>query len=133
MTKLDSIKQQINKSDKLIFEFLSNANNIQKLLPVEKIENWNSNDKFCSFHIKGLTTLEIEIQEKTEFSIIKYKNSTGKPFVFEMIFLISKIDDETSETQIIFNADLNTTLKFLVSTPLTNLLDIMNNNIKTAF
>ena len=133
MTKLESQKQIINFSDENMFKLVSNANNLIKLLPIEKIENWTSTENSCSFHIKGLTTLEIEVYEKSEFTIVKYKNSIEKPFAFEMHFLISKIDSETSETQIILNADLNMTLKFLVSTPLKNLLDIMNKNIKNAF
>jgi hypothetical protein len=133
MTKLESQKQIVNFSAENVFNLVSNATNLIKLLPAEKIENWTSTQNSCSFHIKGLTTLEIEIQEKTEFTIVKYKNSIEKPFAYEMHFLINKIDSETSETQIILNADLNMTLKFLVSTPLKNLLDIMNNNIKDAF
>ena len=133
MTKLESQKQIINFSDENMFKLVSNANNLIKLLPIEKIENWTSTENSCSFHIKGLTTLEIEVYEKSEFTIVKYKNSIEKPFAFEMHFLISEIDSETSETQIILNADLNMTLKFLVSTPLTNLVDIMNKNIQNAF
>lgn len=132
MTKLESKKQTLNCYAKTIYDFVSDSNNIIKLLPEDKIENWISTKKSCSFHIKGLTTLSIEIFEKEEFSFVKYKNSSEKPFSFELLFIIEQTSNETSETLIILNADLNTTLKFLISTPLNNLLEIMNNNIKSA-
>jgi len=44
----------INTSDEVLFNLLSDLNNLKDFLPTEKIENWNATSDSCSFKIKGL-------------------------------------------------------------------------------
>ena len=43
----------INTSDEILFNLLSDLNNLKDFLPAEKIENWNATSDNCSFKIKG--------------------------------------------------------------------------------
>jgi len=58
MTRIESEMQTINSSIETVFNFLSNFNNFEKLMP-EQIINWKSTEDTCSFTIKGMTDLSM--------------------------------------------------------------------------
>ena len=69
MTKFTSPEVIINRSAKDFFNKIGNLNNLEKIMPSE-IENFTSTDSSCSFKMKGMPELALEITEKIEFSKI---------------------------------------------------------------
>lgn len=124
MTRIESDKSVINKTDRAIFNFLSNFNNFQKLMP-EQVTNWQSTEDDCKFTISGMATLGMKISEKNPNDYIKViRNETG-PFDFTLEVYIKKNTEKDSEVQLAFNADLNPMLKMMAVKPLTNFLNIL--------
>jgi len=123
MTRIESEKRNINKSSEIIFNFLSNFNNFETLMP-DKVVDWKSDKDTCSFTISGLASLGMRIIDKTPNSYIKIIDEGKVPFKFD--FIINIIEkNKSSEVQLIFDADLNTMLKMVAVKPLRNFLNML--------
>ncbi len=128
MTRIESDKVTINKTAKEIFDFLSDFNNFQKLMP-EQVVEWKSTADECSFTIKGMATLGMKIVEKTPNSLIKVVKNGSAPFDFSMSCMIDDLQQQCA-VQLAFDADLNPMMKMMASKPLTNFLNILVNKLK---
>ena len=78
MTRLESDKVTVNKTAKEVFDFLSDFNNYQRLMP-EQVTDWKSTTDECSFTIKGMASLGMKMKEKTpNISIVIEKNGKAR-------------------------------------------------------
>ncbi|HBF87750.1 MAG TPA: hypothetical protein DDX39_03825 [Bacteroidales bacterium] len=130
MTKLESKKNVLSVSAKQIYEFVENCNNFIKLLPEEKIENWSSTKDSCKFRIKNLSSLSLRVSDKIEYSQVSFIDNGEAPFELKMNFIFEEISANSCQSQVSFEADLNPVLKMMATTPLSNLLNIINDNLK---
>ena len=131
MKKIESEKKTINCSQEKIFNFLSDFNNFGLLMP-EQIINWQSTEKTCSFTIKGLADLSMRISEVIPYNSISITSGEKTPFSFTLECLLEKLNNEQTETQLIFNANLNPMLSMMASKPLENLVNILNDKLKVV-
>ncbi len=123
MTRIESDKRKIDKSSEIIFNFLSDFNNFETIMP-DKVVDWKSDNESCSFTISGLASLGMRITEKTPNTFIKIVDEGKVPFKFD--FLVNITDNgNSSEVQLIFDADLNTMLKMVAVKPLRNFLNML--------
>ena len=131
MTRIESDKTQINKSQSEAFSFLSDFNNYQKLMP-EQVVDWTSTETECSFTIKGMASLGMKMVEKKPESEIKIIKNGKAPFDFELHCIIEPANGNPNNCnlQLFFNADLNPFLKMMAEKPLKNFLNILVNNFK---
>src|SRR5882724_4790864 len=93
MTRIESDKTTITKSAKEVFDFLSDFNNFQKLMP-EQVVDWKSTTDECTFTIKGMATLGMKIVEKTPNSLIKVIKNGSAPFDFTLSCMIDDLQDQ---------------------------------------
>jgi len=130
MTRIESDKHNIDKNSEVIFNFLSDFNNFETLMP-DKVVDWKSDSDSCSFTISGLASLGMRITEKTPNTFIKIVDEGKVPFKF--VFLINIADnDNSSEVQLIFDADLNTMLKMVAVKPLRNFLNMLLDELQVV-
>jgi len=132
MVRIESEIQNISKPAETVFNFLSNFNNFEKLMP-EQIINWKSTEDTCSFTIKGMTDLSMRITKRTEFSEIIMQSDGKTPFEYELISLLTAESDQKCSSQLIFNAELNAVMSMMVNKPLENFVNILNQRLKTMF
>ena len=128
MTRLESDTVTVNKTAKEVFEFLSDFNNYQRLMP-EQVTDWKSTADDCSFTIKGMASLAMKMKEKTPFSSVVIERNGKAPFDF---LLTCQLADKQAECEVrlYFDADLNPMLKMMASKPLTNFLNLMASKLK---
>jgi hypothetical protein len=129
MKAIESEKLIINNSQEKIYQFLSNFNNFGKLMP-EQIINWQSTETTCSFTIKGMTDLSMQIKEKMPFHTILISSYGKTPFEFELKCSFEALDTNKTESQLIFFADLNPMLSMMASKPLQNFVNMLNVRLK---
>ena len=128
MTQLQSDKVVLNKTAKEVFDFLSDFNNYQRLMP-EQVVDWKSTADECSFTIKGMGSLGMKIVEKhPDTSVIIHKHGKA-PFDFKLHCNIVNLPSQC-EVQLVFDADLNPMLQLVASKPLTNFLNILASRLK---
>jgi len=99
------------------------------LMP-EQIINWQSTETNCSFTIKGMTDLSMQIKEKMPFHTILITSFGKTPFEFELKCSFEAINANQTESQLIFFADLNPMLSMMASKPLQNFVNMLNVRLK---
>lgn len=130
MTRIDSEEVTLNKSPEEVFNFLSDFNNLQQLMP-EQVTDWQSTETDCSFTIKGMASLGMELDEKTPHSQIKMKRKGKAPFDFNLFCnIIATAQNSETKIQLAFDAGLNPFLKMMAEKPLRNFLNILVENYK---
>jgi len=129
MGKIKSETVLINKSAEAIFGFLSNFNNFQHLMP-SQVTDWKSTEDSCSFTIQGMTSLGMRIKERQPFSRIIIIPEGKVPFNFELQCLFTDKENNQTEAQLIFDADMNPMLSMMATKPLTNFVNILVQQLK---
>ena len=130
MTRIESDVTSVNKSPEEIYNFLSNFNNFQKLMP-EQVTNWQSTEEEGSFTIAGMASLGMKIAEKTPHSLIKVIRNGKAPFDFGLDCIIKESSPGQSSVQLAFDADLNPMMKMMAVKPLTNFLNLLVGKLST--
>jgi hypothetical protein len=131
MTRIESEKMLINKSQSEVFSFLGDFNNYQSMMP-EQVTDWKSTADECSFTIKGMASLGMKIISKTPETEIKIIKNGKAPFDFVLFCMIEPSGNNTNSSflQLIFDADLNPFLKMMAEKPLQNFLNLLVNKYK---
>lgn len=130
MTKIESNHANIQASAEKVFNFIIDFNNIQQLLPQDKISDWQSDFDQCSFKIQNAAIIPLVKKSSIPHSKIFIESGEKAPFPFTLeVNIIQKSENET-EGFLIFEGDINPFLKMMVMTPLTNLFNYMTDRLK---
>lgn len=129
MTRIESDAVLINKPPEKVFDFLSDMNNLEKLMP-EQVVNWKSNKDSCTFTIKEMADLSLKIIERAPYKKILMESGDKAPLKFIMETEISKINENQSYGRIILNAELNTMMEMLAKKPLQNFVNMLAGKLK---
>lgn len=129
--KLETDWKTVNAKPEAIFAFLSDMNNMQKLMP-EQVINWTSDEESCQFMIKGMAELGMKITNKTESSSIMMSSHGKVPFPFTLEVLIQPAA-ENSEAKINFDGEVNAFLRMMVEKPLSNFFGMLLDGLAKQF
>jgi carbon monoxide dehydrogenase subunit G len=131
MTKIESKRVAVSASPEKVSAFLTNTDNIQKLLPEGKYSDWKSDGTVCSFKIQGAYTIGLRIKEIISNTNVIYESTEGSPFAFTLNTHISPTETG-SEAYLLCDAQLNPFLEMIVKGPLKSLFDYMADRCTTA-
>ncbi len=129
LTKIESEKVEIDNAAENIFNYLSDFNNFEKLMP-SQVTNWTSTADECSFTINGMATIGMKIIEKAPFSKISIISNGKVPFEFKLFVLITEKDASSSVGQLTFESDMNPMIKMMVEKPLGNFFNMLAQKMK---
>jgi len=134
MGKVDfqSHKVQLQVPVVQAFDFLSDMNNFQKLMP-EQVINWKSTEESCSFDIKGMAHISLEREELIPHRLIRIKSVAETPINLEIRGILENQSESQTLAFVELTADLNPMLKLMASGPLQNLVNIMADRLESAF
>ncbi len=120
MTTFES-KTNINRPVNEVYQFLSDMNNHQQLMP-ENIVDWTSTADEARFNIQNMGKLALKIDSRVENAEINIIPSEKPPFDLQLNW---KLDYAGPHTEVLFTitAELNTMMKMLASGPLQKLAD----------
>jgi hypothetical protein len=124
MTKIESTKVNVDCSAKDCYEFLSDLNNYELLLPKDKISNWESDEKKCSFKIQKTYKLSLVYKNGLPNNEIHLVSGENSPFSFSLNIIIVE-SPGSCNVQLLCEADINPFLKMMVEKPLNNLFNYM--------
>jgi hypothetical protein len=129
LTKIDSEIVEINNSAENIFNYLSDFNNFEKLMPPQ-VTNWKSTSEECTFTINGMATIGMKIIGTAPFTQISIISNGKVPFEFKLFVLLNQKDAANCTGQIKFESELNMMLKMMVEKPLTNFFNMLAQRMK---
>lgn len=120
MTNIES-KVTIQKPAAQVYQFLTDLNNHQQLMP-ENIYNWTSTADEARFTIQNMAKLALKVGNRVENQEILIIPAEEPPFAMELKWTLQHNGAGTDVTYKIA-ADLNMMMKMLVSGPLQKLAD----------
>lgn len=129
LTKIESEKVEISNTSENIFNYLSDFNNFEKLMPPQ-VTNWTSTSEECAFTINGMATISMKIIEKSPFSTISIVSNGKVPFEFKLFVLITEKDASNCFGQLTFESDMNPMIKMMVEKPLGNFFNMLAQKMK---
>lgn len=124
MTRIESKKVTVACSAEECYEFLTDLNNYELLLPKDKISNWESDERKCSFKIQKTYKLELLYVNGIPYNEVHIKSGESSPFKFTLNIQLQETSGHCL-AQLICDADINPFLKMMVEKPLNNLFDYM--------
>ena len=122
MFTIESKKVDVNQSAKDVFDFLADLNNLIKLMPEDRVDNWRSTNETCRFTIKNLSTIGMKHKNLDSPSKIVLESDGKNPFDFTLTVLISG-ENEKAESHFIFEGDANMFMATMVKAPLKKFFD----------
>lgn len=120
MTEIKTEKVVVEKSPKEVFNFLSDMNNLRKLMPPQ-VTYWVNTENDCTFTVTGMASLGLKYEKKNPDSEIIFSRHGKVLFDYFLRCNIEPVGD-ISSLQLNLEADLNPFLKMMAEKPLTNFL-----------
>jgi carbon monoxide dehydrogenase subunit G len=131
MLKIDTGFKPVRATPQVVYAFLSDMNNLQKLMP-DQVINWKSDLDSCTYTIKGMADIGMIITDRNPTDTIKMKSHGKVPFEFTLNFQI-RSSNEFAETSVVFEGELNPFLKMMVEKPLTNFFTMLADGLGKEF
>mgnify|MGYP003574889646 FL=1 len=128
MTIIDS-NVEINLPIEKVYQFLSDLNNHQQLMP-ENIYNWTSTADTASFTIQNMAKLAIHISERVENEKLIALPTEKPPFDLSLQWSVKDNGNGTTTATHTISADLNMMMKMLAAGPLQKLADYQTKKLK---
>ena len=131
MLTIESNKVDVNQSANTVFEFLSDLNNLEKLMPEGRVENWRSTNETCRFAIKNLATIGMKHKSVETPSKIVLESDGKNPFPFTLTILVESNNDNC-KSYFVFDGDVNMFMSAMVKKPLKQFFDQLAENLPAA-
>lgn len=127
---IESDKTTVDTSIEKVYTFLTNAENIEQLLPKNEVKEFKATTTECSFKVQGGVVITLEQKELIPTSEIQMKSGSKSPFPFELSIKLIAIDDQHTQGYLHFDGEVNAFLQMMVKKPLTNLFNYMSNELQ---
>lgn len=130
--EITSDKALIEAPVAAVFEYLSDAANIEPLLPADKISDFRSDETGCTFKVQGGFTISLHYDYKIFPKELHMKSGEKAPFDYTLTIHLKEVDDHT-EGYMDFEGDVNMFLRMMVEKPLTALFNSMAKKLQEQF
>ena len=131
MLTIESVKVGVSQTQENVFNFLSDLNNLEKLMPQDRIEFWKSTDSTCRFGIKKLSSIGMKHKELNTPNQIVLESDGKNPFTFTLTIFIEENAGNVS-SYFVFEGDVNMFMKAMVTKPLKQFFDSLAENLPAA-
>ena len=125
---IETPKRTISKGDAEVFEFLTDFNNFEQLMPdsVAKFELLGE-DSFV-FALKGMPEIVLKRKEQTPNSQVILGAASDK-LPFQLQIDINSVDENQSEVQWSFEGEFNAMMAMMIKAPITNFMNTLSENL----
>jgi carbon monoxide dehydrogenase subunit G len=127
--KISSETVLVNKPMEVVFDFLMDFNNYEKLMP-EQVIKWESNEKAGRFTIKDLTEIGMRIDKSDPNRFVQLHSDGKVPFDFTLTF---HLDDNAEGDTLVhaeFDGQVGGMIAMMAKRPLSNLVNHMVEKIQ---
>jgi carbon monoxide dehydrogenase subunit G len=125
MTRITSRIGVVKQPAEKIFDYISNFNNFNQLIPEDKVKDFTSTADTCSFRVEGIGRAGLRIIEKEPHKLIKISSDEETAFDFLLWIQIKEMEPGDSRMKITTEVNLNPMMANVVKKPLKNLVDML--------
>ncbi len=132
--KISTNPVQIQATQKRVFEFLSDFNNLEQLMP-EQITNWQSDTEQGSFSIQGMADITLKYSKKEPHSLIEILPEGKTPIQFSLYLLLNpgELNEQHTTAVVEVDAQLNPMMAMMAKRPLENLVNVIAEQLNQVF
>ena len=135
LEKYTSSVKLINHNEQVVFNYLSNFQNLSSYLnsgliekitekvPGIKITNFSSNQDSCKFNITGMGIAEIKIVNREPFKTIKVESSGGLPVSFTFWVQLIPVDTFQTKMRLTLHVEMSLMIKMMAGNKLEEGID----------
>ncbi len=125
---IETPKKTISKSNKEVFEFLSDLKNFEVLMPenISKFEVLNEN-RFL-FALKGMPEIVLQKKEAKPYEKI-ILGAASEKLPFTLTTDIQEISENESAVTLSFEGEFNSMMAMMIKTPITNFMGTLSENL----
>ena len=125
---IEAPKNTIDKSAKEVFEFLTDLQNFEKLMPenIDKFEVINE-DRFL-FALKGMPEIVLQRKEQNPNDKIVLGAASDK-LPFTLTADILSVSENECEVTLSFNGEFNAMMAMMIKSPITNFMGTLSENL----
>lgn len=113
----------INKSQKEFFEFLTDLNNFEQLMP-ENINKFEVDGDSFLFSLSGMPEIRLVLKDKQEYDKIVLGAASSK-LNFTLTANIIEVSKSSCETKLLFEGDFNPMMAMMVKSPLQKFINTL--------
>lgn len=125
MTKFESAEKHIKASRNNVYDFVSDINNFNTLVPEGKVRNFETENDRCSFRVDGLGQVGVRVVSREPYKYVKFESEGSVPFRFNMWIDLEDADDSTTIMKLTMKADLNMMMKMVAQKPMEEGLEVI--------
>ena len=123
-----------NRSEKELFEYIGDMNNMPSVLP-EQVVNVTADYDNLSFTIQGMGSVALRVSKREPNKFIQLVPEGKVPFQFALNVYIRSSEQQTantlSECYFEIDAQLNPLMQMMASRPLQNLVNMMAEKVNS--
>lgn len=125
---IETSKKIVSKSDKEVFEFLTDIKNFETLMPenIEKFEVLDENT--FKFALKGMPEIVLRLKEQHPNKKVVLGAASDK-LPFTLTADIKALDNDHSEVGLSFEGEFNAMMAMMIKGPITNFMGTLSNNM----
>ena len=125
---IEAPKNTIDKSAKEVFDFLTDLQNFEKLMPenIEKFEIINE-DRFL-FALKGMPEIVLQRKEQNPNDKIVLGAASDK-LPFTLTADILSVSEDECEVTLSFNGEFNAMMAMMIKSPITNFMGTLSEKL----
>lgn len=125
MSKIESKIGLVKQPAEKIFNYISNFNNFESLIPADKVKDFESTKDTCKFRVEGIGQAGLKIIEKDPPKLIKISSDEKTSFDFLLWIQIKEVAADDSRIKITTEVKLNPMMATMVKKPLKNFVDTL--------
>lgn len=125
---IEATKKKVAKSDKEVFEFLTDIKNFETLMPenIDKFEVLDQNT--FKFALKGMPEIVLRLKEQTPNNKVVLGAASDK-LPFTLTADIAALGDSESEVGLSFEGQFNAMMAMMIKSPITNFMETLSSNM----
>lgn len=125
---IEATKKKVAKSDKEVFEFLTDIKNFETLMPenIDKFEVLDQNT--FKFALKGMPEIVLRLKEQTPNNKVVLGAASDK-LPFTLTADIAALGDSESEVGLSFEGQFNAMMAMMIKSPITNFMETLSTNM----
>lgn len=125
---IETSEKSVPKSDKAVFDFLTDLNNFEKLMP-ESIDKFQLIDENTFlFALKGMPEITLERKEQQPHDRIVLGAAGGK-LPFTLTANIQGVSENESKVKLSFEGEFNAMMAMMIKSPITNFMNTLSDNL----
>ncbi len=122
LLKIHSETKTINSCQENIFEFLSDFNNIGKLIPPDKVQDLETGSDYCRFSVQGMPT-GLKILNTDAHHTIKYSSVEDSKFEFFFWIQLKEVAPYNTKFRLTTHIEMNTVMRMAMKKKLQKGID----------